>query len=91
MKLMVLNNASKQQQQQSSGKAAGGEAPAATAASSTAKAETTAGAEVRKRFEFVLFCLSIIYLIIILPTLNYLYLPSLPPKVNGKIGEAAKS
>ena len=57
---MVLNNASKQQQ--SSGKAAGGEAPAATAASSTAKAETTAGAEVRKRFEFVLFCLSINYL-----------------------------
>ena len=54
MKLMVLNNASKQQQQ-SSGKAAGGtEAPAATA-----KAETTAGAEVRKRFEFVLFSLSI--------------------------------
>jgi len=41
---MVLNNASKQQQ--SSGKAAGGEAPATA---STAKAETTAGAEVRKR------------------------------------------
>jgi len=38
---MVLNNASKQQQ--SSGKAAGGEAPATA---STAKAETTAGAEV---------------------------------------------
>ena len=49
MKLMVLNNSSK-----SSGKAAGGEAPAA-AASSTAQAETKAGAEVRKRFEFVLF------------------------------------
>lgn len=41
---MVLNNASKQQQ--SSGKAAGGEAPATA---STAKAETTAGAEVRNR------------------------------------------
>ena len=62
MKLMVLNNASKQQQ--SSGKAAGGtEAPAATA-----KAETTAGAEVRKRFEFVLFYLSI-FILIYLPTL----------------------
>ena len=61
MKLMVLNNASKQQ---SSGKAAGGtEAPAATA-----KAETTAGAEVRKRFEFVLFFLSI-FILIYLPTL----------------------
>ena len=66
MKLMVLNNASKQQQQ-SSGKAAGGtEAPAAAAA--TAKAETTAGAEVRKRFEFVLFSLSILILVY-LPTL----------------------
>ena len=64
MKLMVLNNASKQQQQ-SSGKAAGGaEAPAAA----TAKAETTAGAEVRKRFEFVLFYLSI-FILIYLPTL----------------------
>ena len=65
MKLMVLNNASKQQQQ-SSGKAAGGtEAPAAAA---TAKAETTAGAEVRKRFEFVLFCLSI-FILTHLPTM----------------------
>ena len=53
MKLMVLNNSAK-----SSGKAAGGaggaEAPAA------AKAETTTGAEVRKRFEFVLLMLYII-------------------------------
>ena len=65
MKLMVLNNASKQQQQ-SSGKAAGGtETPAAA---TTAKAETTAGAEVRKRFEFVLFSLSI-FILIYLPTL----------------------
>ena len=80
MKLMVLNNASKQQQ--SSGK--GAEAPA------TAKAETTAGAEVRKRFEFVLFCLSI-FILIYLPTLFHTRDNSILFQVNGKVGEAAKS
>ena len=51
MKLMVLNNSSKK----SAGTGAEAEAPAA-------KAETTTGAEVRKRFEFVLFYFPIFFM-----------------------------